>query len=475
MKHLRLENWKLVIVVLTLMTAAFLGAMIPGRWMWSVVHRLLLGQDALSLRNEPGAARPDWITPAATLPCPNCPTCAPTATKRPTKTRTPAPTETPTSTPRPAVGGLQAPNPPDLLGVCQYVGSYGLQGLNWGYVAGNLVSARAVNPAPGVYDWGDPAKPGTLENAIAVATAKGGYFYAQVTFMWPTNLDELTPAWWGVRRLDAYGAGPDPRPDPFDPLLLERLRPVLVALNARIRAESACLGVYAGMLDYGETHINRTCTAAGVECSSDPTDKLVLAAAKRHNWTAQKMTEALVIYNETAGENYIWQHAVDYFLLTDYVIPMLDMYGEIFTDRPFVLQLGGGISWHSGTTAKDKTWGLASEAARYCVETYGARCQLKQNGLGNPTQNTYDSIFATYQGRTRTIYEGGWTDQFRDPLHNYYTMQGALDVAHVSALCLQKVILSNPSDYLMPSAYTYPVILGKLKRNFETYYLPAVQ
>ena len=293
--------------------------------------------------------------------------------------------------------------------------------------------------------------------------------------MWPTNVDELTPAWWGVRRLDAYGAGSDPRPDPFDPLLLERLRPLLVALEGRCGDVPACLGVYAGMLNYGELYINRTCNLVGEECSSDPTDKIVQAAARRHGWKSSAMTQPLVVFNEAAGENYTWQHAVDYFLLTDYVIPMLDMYGEIFHDRPFVLQLGGGISWHSATTAKDKTWGLASEAAAYCVEAFGPRCQLKQNGLGNPTQGTYDSIFATYKGRTRTMYEGGWTDQFRDPLHNFYSMQGALETAHVSALCLQKVILSNPGDYLMPAGYSYPQIIEKLKRNFETYYLPAVR
>lgn len=385
-----------------------------------------------------------------------------------------APTGTPTSTPRPAVQAFRVPDPPDLLGVCQYVGSFGLQGTTWGYTAGNLVSAKTVNPAPGVFDWGDPAKPGTLENAIQVAQAKGGYFYAQVTYMWPTNVDELTPAWWGIRRLDAWGPGPDPRPDPFDERFIPALRPVLDALAGRLEAVPSCLGIYAGMWDYGEMHANRTCTAAGVECSSDPTDKFVRAAAKRHNWTAEAMTRPYVVFNEDAGEAYTWQHAVDYFLLQDYVVPMIDAYMAAFPDLPIVLQLGGGISWHSATTAKDKTWGLASEAARYCVETYGARCHLKQNGLGNPTQNTYDSIFASYRGKTRTIYEGGWTDQFRDPLHNYYTMKGALDVAHVSAICLQKVILSNPSDYLMPAGYTFPVILDKLQRNFEADYLPAL-
>jgi len=411
---------------------------------------------------------PDWIPT-----CPACATCVPTATLRPTRTRTPRPA-TVTPEPTKAVASIKVPRPPDLLGVCQYVGSYGLQGVNWGYVAGNLVSAKTVNPSPGVYDWGDPARPGTLENAIAVATLKGGYFYAQVTFMWPTNVDELTPAWWGVRRLDVFGPGPDPRPDPFDPLLLERLRPVLVALHERIHDEPTVLGVYAGLLNYGELYINRTCSIVGAECSSDPTDKIVQAAARRHGWTPAAMTRPLVVHNVRAGEPYTWQHAVDYFLLTDYVIPMLNIYGEVFDDESFVLQLGGGISWHSATTAKDKTFGLASEAAWYCVDTFGVQCEVKQNGLGNPTQPTYDSLFAELSLKTRTIYEGGWTDQFRDPLHNYNTMRGALDVAHVSALCLQKVILANPQDYLMPAGYTYPVIIQKLRRNFETYYLPAV-
>lgn len=428
-------------------------------------------------------------TPTPT-PCAPCATCEPTmtATATATASATPAATDTPTPAPTFDPTGFKFNARPELLMVCQGDGSHGAGGNNGYYVSGQSVSLKAMNPAPGVYNFQAPDPSGYLGqspiSAVATTTALDAKnraagrdpFYVWLQVMWWSPGNDWIPAHLQVERLPYIGNPADGTfPNPFDARLIAGIEPTVREMASRWNIEPRVSAMIVNLGEYGEANAKYVCAADSpshkADCGSEPDNVLIQAAIRRvQAETGEVLTAEQMIAAYDDGSGHRWQHRWQFYLMEYFTKPMITMYAAWWPQTPLVVQLGNMSEWHFGSAhcgaegqpgAAD-CWSYAEQLAHWTADHLGARAILKQNGLGNSSTYAYATLMGSLGGKTRIAWEPGGTLPSADML------RAALQTAHGSALCYQAGYYDDPMP--IPLATQKAMLRG----NFETYFWPLV-
>ncbi len=393
-------------------------------------------------------------------------------TPAPTATATLTPTATATATATPA---FKLNASPELLMICQGDGSHGAGGNNAYYVAGDSVSWRKMEPAPGTYNFQAPDPSGYLGqspiSAVATTTALDAKnraagrdpFYVWLQMGWWTPGNDWIPAHVQVERLPYIGNPADGSfPNPFDPNLIPQMEPIIAEMAQRWNDEPRVSAITVWLGEYGELNAKYICAADSpshkADCGSEPDNVLIQAAIRRVGAETGEAVTAAQMIDAYEG----WQHRWQYELFRYFVRPMIEMYARHWTQTPLVVQLGNMGEWHFGSAhcgasdAGGACKSLSEQVAAYVAETWGPRVWLKQNGLGNSSTAAYAALMGQYATKTRITWETGAT------LPDATMLNAALRAG--SAICYQ--------SWMIESAFPVPLPTQKatLRRNYETTY-----
>ncbi|MFA5776675.1 MAG: beta-galactosidase [Patescibacteria group bacterium] len=363
--------------------------------------------------------------------------------------------------------------PETTTGMCHQVSMLGDANVTWAYTVGEG-NWKTLEPQRGVFNWT------ALDAAVETAKCAKKKIWIQVLTDDPSG---TIPQWAldaGMHQFpEDYGGFTMSRPVQWDPMYHTFLQEILTAMAARYDnndgnndAIEAVLmmsgGHYGEMSLHGDrsdsirnAYLNEMSHFTGISVADLEKQQDL---SRGTPWppgiqrTPPPMDNPRYLFDQKFVEN---------------VSKLTDMYAQTFANKPVVLQLGTTSMWKKYNDYDSRF--VAVNPMYYSANKYGSHVWFKQNGMGNSTDDGYNTFFSRYKGETRFIREIGhlesmcWglggcarTSQADACTWNTETLGNALG-AGVSAICFQRQFFTDTVHY--PCVFNYLDLQGRLRNN----------